>query len=53
MQVLVSYDEPATTRETVGRLVDAGMNHIVLSLPRPCPRGVTRWPADEIIAGRH
>ncbi|WP_427918642.1 LLM class flavin-dependent oxidoreductase [Streptomyces sp. cg40] len=53
VQVLVSYDEPAATRETVGRLVDAGMNHIVLSLPRPYPRGVARWLADEIIAGRH
>ncbi|MBK3566830.1 LLM class flavin-dependent oxidoreductase [Streptomyces sp. MBT62] len=53
VQVLVSYDEPDTTRETVGRLVDAGMNHIVLSLPRPYPRGVARWLADEIIAGRH
>ncbi|WP_019073063.1 LLM class flavin-dependent oxidoreductase [Streptomyces hokutonensis] len=53
VQVLVSYDEPATTRETVARLVDAGMNHIVLNLPRPYPRGVARWLADEIIAGRH
>ena len=53
VQVLVSYDDPATTRETVGRLVDAGMNHIVLSLPRPYPQGVARWLADEIIAGGH
>jgi len=29
------------------------MNHIVLNLPRPYPRGVARRPADEIIAGRH
>ncbi|MFI5880062.1 LLM class flavin-dependent oxidoreductase [Streptomyces sp. NPDC051554] len=53
VQVLVSYDDPAATRETVGRLIDAGMNHIVLSLPRPYPRGVARWLADEIIAGWH
>ncbi|WP_033279288.1 LLM class flavin-dependent oxidoreductase [Streptomyces sp. NRRL F-525] len=53
VQLLVSYDDPAATRETVRRLVDAGMNHIVLSLPRPYPRGVARWLADEIIAGRH
>ncbi|MEV6542175.1 LLM class flavin-dependent oxidoreductase [Streptomyces sp. NPDC051665] len=53
VQVLVSYDDPAATRETVGRLIGAGMNHIVLSLPRPYPRGVARWLADEIIAGRH
>ncbi|MFJ9241425.1 LLM class flavin-dependent oxidoreductase [Streptomyces sp. NPDC101776] len=53
VQVLVSYDHPAATRETVRRLVDAGMNHIVLSLPRPYPQGVARWLADEIIAGRY
>ncbi|WP_329261214.1 LLM class flavin-dependent oxidoreductase [Streptomyces sp. NBC_01478] len=53
VQVLVSYDDPAATRETVGRLVDAGMNHIVLSLPRPYPQGVARWLVDEIIAGRY
>ncbi|MFJ9630053.1 LLM class flavin-dependent oxidoreductase [Streptomyces sp. NPDC101175] len=53
VQVLVSYDEPAAARETVGRLVDAGMNHIVLNLPRPYPRGVARWLADEIIAEPH
>ncbi|MFJ5302908.1 LLM class flavin-dependent oxidoreductase [Streptomyces sp. NPDC088350] len=53
VQVLVSYDDPATTRETVRRLIGAGMNHIVLSLPRPYPQGVARWLADEIIAGRH
>lgn len=53
VQVLVSYDAPAATRETVGRLVDAGMNHIVLSLLPPYPQGVARWLADEIIAGGH
>ncbi|MEU6064312.1 LLM class flavin-dependent oxidoreductase [Streptomyces sp. NPDC047082] len=50
VQVLVSYDDPAATRETVAALVAAGMNHIVLSLPRPYPQGVARWLADEIIA---
>ncbi|WP_327400105.1 LLM class flavin-dependent oxidoreductase [Streptomyces sp. NBC_01288] len=53
VQVLVSYDDPAATREMVGRLIEAGMNHIVLSLPRPYPQGVARWLADEVIAGRH
>ncbi|WP_460073780.1 hypothetical protein [Streptomyces sp. YKOK-I1] len=38
------------TRETVAGLVDAGVNHIVPSLPRPSPRGVARWPADEVVA---
>lgn len=53
VQVLVSYDDPAATRETVAALVAAGMNHIVLSLPRPYPQGVARWLADEIIAKSH
>ncbi|MER6129539.1 LLM class flavin-dependent oxidoreductase [Streptomyces sp. NPDC001795] len=52
VQLLVSYDDPATTRATVDELVAAGMNHIVLNLPRPYPPGVARWLADEIIAGR-
>ncbi|WP_267953796.1 hypothetical protein [Streptomyces sp. MBT65] len=29
------------------------MNRVVLSLPRPYPRGVARWLVDEIIAGRY
>ncbi|MFE1339580.1 LLM class flavin-dependent oxidoreductase [Streptomyces sp. NPDC058733] len=53
VQVLVSYDDPAATRETVAALVAAGMNHIVLGLPRPYPQGVARWLADEIIAKAH
>ncbi|MEU1411800.1 LLM class flavin-dependent oxidoreductase [Streptomyces sp. NPDC005731] len=52
VQVLVSYDDPAATRAAVDALVAAGMNHIVLNLPRPYPKGVARWLADEIIAGR-
>ncbi|MFF9208562.1 MULTISPECIES: LLM class flavin-dependent oxidoreductase [unclassified Streptomyces] len=53
VQVLVSYDDPAATRETVAALIAAGMNHIVLSLPRPYPQGAARWLADEIIAKSH
>jgi alkanesulfonate monooxygenase SsuD/methylene tetrahydromethanopterin reductase-like flavin-dependent oxidoreductase (luciferase family) len=51
VQVLVSYDDAAATRATVGALVDAGMNHIVLNLPRPYPQGVARWLADEVVVG--
>ena len=50
VQVLVSYDDPAATRATVLDLVRAGMNHIVLSLPRPYPRGVVRRLAVEVVA---
>jgi alkanesulfonate monooxygenase SsuD/methylene tetrahydromethanopterin reductase-like flavin-dependent oxidoreductase (luciferase family) len=47
--VRVSYDDPASTRKTVGAAIDAGFTHIVLSLPTPYPDGVARWTADEII----
>lgn len=48
--VPVSYEGPAATRETVGAAIDAGFNHIVLSLRTPYPDGVARWVADEVIA---
>ncbi|MFG2965985.1 MULTISPECIES: hypothetical protein [unclassified Streptomyces] len=50
VQVLVSYDGPAATRATVLGLVRAGMNHVVLSLPRPYPQGVVRRLAEEVVA---
>jgi alkanesulfonate monooxygenase SsuD/methylene tetrahydromethanopterin reductase-like flavin-dependent oxidoreductase (luciferase family) len=49
VQIIVSYDDVAATREAVLDLIDAGMNHIVLSLRAPYPVGVARWLADEII----
>jgi alkanesulfonate monooxygenase SsuD/methylene tetrahydromethanopterin reductase-like flavin-dependent oxidoreductase (luciferase family) len=49
VQIIVSYDDVAATREMVLDLIDAGMNHIVLSLRPPYPVGVARWLADEII----
>jgi alkanesulfonate monooxygenase SsuD/methylene tetrahydromethanopterin reductase-like flavin-dependent oxidoreductase (luciferase family) len=47
--VPVSYDDPATTRDTVGAAIDAGFTHIVLSLSTPYPDGVAHWVADEIV----
>jgi hypothetical protein len=47
--VPVSYDDPATTRDTVDAAINAGFTHIVLSLPAPYPDGVARWVADKII----
>src|SRR3984885_901307 len=47
--VPVSYDDPASTRDTVGAAIDAGFTHIVLSLRTPYPDGVARWVADEIV----
>lgn len=50
VQVIVSYDDPATTRAFVRDLIGAGLNHIVLSLPRGYPQGAAHWLAEEIIA---
>lgn len=46
----VSYDDPASTRDSIGRAVDAGFTHLTLGLPDPYPVGVARWVADELIA---
>ncbi|MGW6277506.1 LLM class flavin-dependent oxidoreductase [Kribbella sp. NPDC055071] len=49
LQQIVSYDDPAATRAIVGRAVDLGFDHIVLSLPRPYPERAVRWLVREII----
>ncbi|TDE02596.1 LLM class flavin-dependent oxidoreductase [Jiangella asiatica] len=48
-QLFVSYDDPASTRETVERLIGAGFAHLVLSILPPYPDSVAAWVADEII----
>jgi alkanesulfonate monooxygenase SsuD/methylene tetrahydromethanopterin reductase-like flavin-dependent oxidoreductase (luciferase family) len=48
--VSVSYDDPATTRDTIAAAIEAGFTHFVLSLSIPYPDGVVRWVADEIVA---
>ena len=45
----VSYTDPGATRDVVGRAIDAGIQHIILSLPTPYPANVVRWITDEII----
>jgi alkanesulfonate monooxygenase SsuD/methylene tetrahydromethanopterin reductase-like flavin-dependent oxidoreductase (luciferase family) len=45
----VSYDDPSRTRDAIAEAVDAGFNHIVLTLPAPFPEGVARWVASELI----
>jgi alkanesulfonate monooxygenase SsuD/methylene tetrahydromethanopterin reductase-like flavin-dependent oxidoreductase (luciferase family) len=45
----VSYDEPGRTRSTIAEAIDAGFQHIVLSLPAPYPEGVAHWVAGELI----
>jgi alkanesulfonate monooxygenase SsuD/methylene tetrahydromethanopterin reductase-like flavin-dependent oxidoreductase (luciferase family) len=47
--VPVSYTDPGATRDVVGRAIDAGIQHIILSLPTPYPADVVHWITDEII----
>ncbi|MBJ7609309.1 MAG: LLM class flavin-dependent oxidoreductase, partial [Candidatus Dormibacteraeota bacterium] len=46
----VSYDQPAMTRESIARAINAGFRHIVLGLSAPFPEGVAAWIASEVIA---
>ncbi|HEY0691356.1 MAG TPA: LLM class flavin-dependent oxidoreductase, partial [Kribbella sp.] len=45
----VSYDRPSITRDAIGKAIDAGFQHIVLSLPAPYLDNVARWVTDELI----
>ena len=49
MTVHGSYQEPAGTRETITRAIDAGFSHFAVGLPAPWPAGCARWLAEEII----
>jgi alkanesulfonate monooxygenase SsuD/methylene tetrahydromethanopterin reductase-like flavin-dependent oxidoreductase (luciferase family) len=46
VQLPVSYEDPASTREMLLPLVGA---HFVLNLPAPYPNEVARWVADELV----
>jgi alkanesulfonate monooxygenase SsuD/methylene tetrahydromethanopterin reductase-like flavin-dependent oxidoreductase (luciferase family) len=48
-QMIVSYDDPAASRDAIRALVDAGFTMFVLALPTPYPPGVARWATDEVI----
>jgi alkanesulfonate monooxygenase SsuD/methylene tetrahydromethanopterin reductase-like flavin-dependent oxidoreductase (luciferase family) len=45
----VSYDHAGTTRDAIGKVIDAGFQHVVLGLAAPYPANVARWVADELI----
>jgi alkanesulfonate monooxygenase SsuD/methylene tetrahydromethanopterin reductase-like flavin-dependent oxidoreductase (luciferase family) len=45
----VSYDDPDTTRHTIGRATAAGFQHIILGLAAPYPDNVAWWVAEELI----
>jgi alkanesulfonate monooxygenase SsuD/methylene tetrahydromethanopterin reductase-like flavin-dependent oxidoreductase (luciferase family) len=47
----VSYAQPASTRASIAKALDAGFGHLVLSLPVPYPEHVAQWVADELIRG--
>ncbi|MGW2742995.1 LLM class flavin-dependent oxidoreductase [Streptomyces sp. NPDC001450] len=49
VQVVMSYDDIETSRRQVLELIHAGLDHIVLSLPRGYPQGVAQWLTDEVI----
>ena len=49
VQIVVPYDNPTESRKSVLELARAGVNHMVLSLPRGYPQGVVRWLVDEIV----
>ena len=44
-----AYDDPGAARDAIGRALDAGFRHLVLSLAAPFPEHVARWVADELI----
>lgn len=45
----VSYEKPGTTRDSIGKAINAGFQHLVLSLPAPYPDGVAHWVAEKLI----
>jgi alkanesulfonate monooxygenase SsuD/methylene tetrahydromethanopterin reductase-like flavin-dependent oxidoreductase (luciferase family) len=49
VQLLVSYDHPASTRATLSQLASAGFTHLVLTLRAPYPRDAARWATNELI----
>jgi alkanesulfonate monooxygenase SsuD/methylene tetrahydromethanopterin reductase-like flavin-dependent oxidoreductase (luciferase family) len=49
VQIVVSYDDPTHTRESLRQLIDAGFSHLILNLSPPYPSGIARWVARELI----
>jgi alkanesulfonate monooxygenase SsuD/methylene tetrahydromethanopterin reductase-like flavin-dependent oxidoreductase (luciferase family) len=47
--LLVSYDQPDSTRAAIAEAVDAGFGHVVFGLPAPYPDGVARWVVDTLM----
>jgi alkanesulfonate monooxygenase SsuD/methylene tetrahydromethanopterin reductase-like flavin-dependent oxidoreductase (luciferase family) len=49
VQLLITTDEPAATRATIGDLAHLGFSHIAIGVRPPLPGNVPRWLAGEII----
>jgi alkanesulfonate monooxygenase SsuD/methylene tetrahydromethanopterin reductase-like flavin-dependent oxidoreductase (luciferase family) len=49
IQLPVSYDQPDSTRDAIGKAIGAGFSHIILGLTAPYPDGIAQWVADELI----
>ncbi|WP_460526160.1 LLM class flavin-dependent oxidoreductase [Flindersiella endophytica] len=47
--LMVSYDQPAVTRNQITEALGKGFRHFVLSLPDPYPTGIVGWLTDEIV----
>ncbi len=45
----VSYDHPGNTRDSIAEAIDAGFQHIILSLSAPYPENVAQWVTNELI----
>ena len=45
----VSYDDPSNTRDSIVEAIDAGFQHIILSLQAPYPENVAQWVTNELI----
>jgi alkanesulfonate monooxygenase SsuD/methylene tetrahydromethanopterin reductase-like flavin-dependent oxidoreductase (luciferase family) len=45
----VSYDQPSSTQDAIGKALDAGFQHIILGLHAPYPANVAQWVADTFI----
>lgn len=45
----VSYDSPGSTKDTIGKAVEAGFSHVILGLMPPYPPDVAGWVTEQLI----
>jgi alkanesulfonate monooxygenase SsuD/methylene tetrahydromethanopterin reductase-like flavin-dependent oxidoreductase (luciferase family) len=49
VQLAISYDDPARTRDAVREMIEVGFTHVVLNLPSPYPSDVAHRVAADVI----